>query len=180
MLRSNGWHHHRSVKALLPSKPRHCWTEKQLIFYRATPSVHGMAQCLSVCLSPTSQNSMKTAVLVERVSSMASTYPRSSQHVNSARQRWTMVYRIMFGMVRLNSNEFLTLRNQPHLRGHKYVTNINKRRCSNNRRNNFFSIRIVNLWNNLPSSTTDFTSFRKFDKSLNNDYLLLYCKLNFT
>jgi len=86
----------------------------------------------------------------------------------------------LFGMVRLNSNEFLTLRNQPHLRGHKYVTNINKRRCSNNRRNNFFSIRIVNLWNNLPSSTTDFTSFRKFDKSLNNDYLLLYCKLNFT
>jgi len=34
--------------------------------------------------------------------------------------------------------------------------------------------RIVNLWNNLPSSTTDFTSFHKFDKSLNNDYLLLY------
>ena len=32
-----------------------------------------------------------------------------------------LVYRIMFGMVRLNSNEFFTLRNQPHLRGHKYV-----------------------------------------------------------
>jgi len=31
----------------------------------------------------------------------------------------------------------------------------------------------------LPSSTTDFTSFRKFDESLNDDYLLLYCKLNF-
>jgi len=87
-----------------------------------------------------------------------------------------LVYRIMFGMVRLNSNEFFALRNQPHLRGHKYVTN--KQRCSNNRRNNFFSNRIVNLWNNLPSSTTNFTSFRKFDKSLNiNDYLLLYCKL---
>jgi len=61
---------------------------------------------------------------------------------------------------------------------HKYV--INKQRCSNNRRINFFSNRIVNLWNNLPSRTTDFTSFRKFDKSLNNDYFLLYCKLNFT
>jgi len=69
---------------------------------------------------------------------------------------------------------------RPHLCGHKYV--INKQRCSDNRRNNFFSNRIVNLWNYLPSSTTDFTSFRKFDKSLNNDYLLLwaYCKLNFT
>ena len=56
----------------------------------------------------------------------------------------------------------------------------NKEQCSNNRRNNFFSNRIVNLWNNLPSSTTDFTSFRKSDKSLNDDYLLLYYKLNFT
>jgi len=40
-----------------------------------------------------------------------------------------LVYRIMFGMVRLDSNEFITLRNQPHLRGHKCV--INKQRCSN-------------------------------------------------
>jgi len=52
---------------------------------------------------------------------------------------------------------FFTLRNQPHLRGHKYV--INKQRCSNNKRNNFFSNRIVNSWNNMPSSTTDFTDF---------------------
>ena len=43
----------------------------------------------------------------------------------------------------------------------------------------FFSNRIVNLWNNLPSSTTDFNSFRKFVKSVSDDYLLLYCKLNF-
>jgi len=33
------------------------------------------------------------------------------------------------------------------------------------------SNRIVNLRNNLSSSTTDFSSFRKSDKSLNNDYL---------
>jgi len=32
-----------------------------------------------------------------------------------------LVYRILFGIVRLNSNEFFTLKNQPHLRGHKYV-----------------------------------------------------------
>jgi len=32
---------------------------------------------------------------------------------------------------------------------------------------------------NLPPSTTDFTSFNKFDESLSNHYLLLYCKLNF-
>jgi len=44
---------------------------------------------------------------------------------------------------------------------------INKQRCSNNRRNNFLAIE---LSYNLPSSTTDFTSFHKFDKSLNNNY----------
>ena len=93
-----------------------------------------------------------------------------------------LVYRIMFGMVRLNSNDrvfYLKKSTTPARSQIKYV--INKQRCSNNRRINFFSNRIVNLWNNLPSSTTDFTSFHKFDKSLNrpNDYLLLYCKLNF-
>jgi len=87
------------------------------------------------------------------------------------------VYRILFRMVRLNSNEFFTLRNQPHLRGYKYV--IQKQRCCNNRRNDVFSNRIVNLWNNLPPSTTYFTSFNKFNESLSNDCLLLYCKLNF-
>jgi len=51
---------------------------------------------------------------------------------------------------------------------------------NNNNRRNLFSNRIVNLWNNLLSSTTDFTSFRKSDKSFNNDYLLLYCKFDFT
>jgi len=31
-----------------------------------------------------------------------------------------LVYRILFGRVRLNSNNLFTLKNQPHLRGHKY------------------------------------------------------------
>jgi len=53
-----------------------------------------------------------------------------------------LVYRIMFGMVRLNTNEFCTFRNQPQLRGHKYV--INKQRCSNNSRNNFLATESLN------------------------------------
>ena len=45
----------------------------------------------------------------------------------------------MFGTVRLDSNDFFTLRNQPHTCA---VTNvIYKQRCSNpNRRNNFLAI----------------------------------------
>jgi len=101
-----------------------------------------------------------------------------SLEVRRLRADILLVYKILFGMVRVNSNEFFTLRNQPHLRGHKYV--INKQRSIHTSRINFFSNRIVNLWNNLPSSTTDFTSLRKFDKSVSNDYLSMYCKLNFT
>ena len=101
-----------------------------------------------------------------------------SLEVRRLRADILLVYKILFGMVRVNSNEFFTLRNQPHLRGHKYV--INKQRSVHKSRTNFFSNGIVNLWNNLPSSTTDFNSLRKFDKSVSNDYLLMYCKLNFT
>jgi len=78
-------------------------------------------------------------------------------------------------MVQVNSNKFFTLRNQPYLQSHKYV--INKQRSFNMRRVNYSSNRIVNLWNNLPLSTTDFTSLHMFDQSVSNDYLLVYCKL---
>jgi len=67
-------------------------------------------------------------------------------------------------MVQLNSNEFFTLRNQPYLRGNKYA--INKQRSFNMRKVNYFINRIVNLRNNLPLSTTDFTSLQRFDKSV--------------
>ena len=103
---------------------------------------------------------------------------RSVHYVNPLRADILLAYKILFGMVRVNSNEFFTLRNQPHLRGHKYVTN--KQRSFNVRRVNYFSNRIVNLWNNLPLSTTDFTSLHRFDKSASNDCILVYCELNFT
>ena len=61
----------------------------------------------------------------------------------------------------------------------RHLSNGNKKRILY-RRVNYFNNRIVDLWNNLPLSTTDFTNLRGFDKSVSNDYLLVYCKLNFT
>ena len=101
-----------------------------------------------------------------------------SLEVRRLRADILLVYKILFGMVRVNNNEFFTLRNQPQLRGHKYV--INKRRSVHTSRTDFFSNIIVNLWNNLPSNTTDFTGLCKFDKSVINGHLLRYCKLNFS
>jgi len=50
-----------------------------------------------------------------------------------------LVYKILFCIVRVNSNEMFTLRNQPSLRDHKYV--INKQRSFDIRRVNYFTIK---------------------------------------
>jgi len=41
-----------------------------------------------------------------------------------------------------------------------------------------FCNRIINIWNGLPSDTTDFSSFLKFRRSVSNEYLAQHCKLN--
>jgi len=49
-----------------------------------------------------------------------------SLEIRRLRTNVLLVYRIMFGMVRLNSNEFFTLRNQPHLK--QLFSNRNRQR----------------------------------------------------
>jgi len=43
----------------------------------------------------------------------------------------------------------------------------------------FFSTRVINMWNNLPVDTTDFSSLRKFCASHSKDYLLTFGAVNF-
>jgi len=72
---------------------------------------------------------------------------------------------------------FFTLRAHAHLRGHPYT--LDKQRCTNSVRQSFYCNRIVNMWNNLPGDTADFSSFQMFRKTLSNDYLTQLCKVNF-
>ena len=44
-----------------------------------------------------------------------------SLEVRRLRADILLAYKILFGMVHVNSSAFFILRNQPHLRGHKYV-----------------------------------------------------------
>ena len=53
-----------------------------------------------------------------------------------------------------------------------------KQRCTDSVRKTFFN-RVVNMWNNLPGDTTDFSSFQRLRKSLSNDYLTQLNKVNF-
>jgi len=52
--------------------------------------------------------------------------------------------------------------------------------CSVKSVRHVFCNRVANIWNSLPSDTTDFSSLLKFRRSVSNEYLAQHCKLNFT
>ena len=72
---------------------------------------------------------------------------------------------------------YFTPRNQSQLRGHAYM--LHKQRYFTFNRRNFFSIRIVNMWNSLPAETTDFSRLDKFNRSVSNMFLIWWHLLTF-
>ena len=59
-----------------------------------------------------------------------------------------LAYRILFGLVNVNCDDFFVLRKQRQLRGHAFT--LHKQRSDNAARGNFFSNRVINIWNYLP------------------------------
>ena len=98
-----------------------------------------------------------------------------SLEIRRLRADLTLVYKMFFGLVRINSELFFARRNRPYLRGHKYV--LDKQRCNSTARQSFVSARVINVWNNLPDST-DFRCLRSFNRSVSSVYLSKYCKVN--
>jgi len=74
-------------------------------------------------------------------------------------------YKIVFGLVRVNCDDFFTFVTVANTRGHDYK--LYKPYCSSNLRKKFFTDRVINVWNSLPS-TVNFTSLMAFRRSLNN------------
>ena len=72
-------------------------------------------------------------------------------------------YKILFGHVHLESEEFFQLNMRPSARGHKYK--LCKKFCASSVRAAFFSERIVNVWNSLPRSV-DFSTLSSFRRSI--------------
>ena len=83
-----------------------------------------------------------------------------------------MCYKIVFGLVELQFSDFFSLSPSEATRGHQYK--LYKTR-GDGARNNFFCNRIINVWNNLPTDTVDFTSLCSFKRSIKqadfSDYL---------
>jgi len=72
-------------------------------------------------------------------------------------------YKLLFGLARVDRDDVFTLRSCS-TRGHRYK--IFKYFCNNSVRSNFFAERVINLSNNLPIDTVDFSSLSSFKRSI--------------
>ena len=61
-------------------------------------------------------------------------------------------YKIIFGLVYVNFDDFFALSTDTNTRGHKYK--LFKPRCTASIRQKFFVDRVINVWNALPSTTS--------------------------
>ena len=75
-----------------------------------------------------------------------------------------MCYKIVFRLTKLDFDAFFTFSPVGSTRGLKYK--LFKNRGDVNTRKNFFSIRIVNIWNSLPSDIVDFSSLTAFTRTI--------------
>jgi hypothetical protein len=87
-----------------------------------------------------------------------------------------LTYKILFGLVDLNPNDFFSSPNtEKHTRGHAYRFSTSD--ANSDVQLKFLSNRILNVWNNLPAFTTDFSSLNKFKSSISNEYLVKFCTI---
>jgi len=81
------------------------------------------------------------------------------------------VYKMLFGLVWLDFRMFFTLSLVDNTRGHRYKRLLFS--SNTDIRTYFFSVRIVNVWNEL-SASTDFSSLRRFSNSIHKMDLARY------
>jgi len=62
-----------------------------------------------------------------------------------------MCYKIVFGMVKLETGDFFTFNTNISTRGHPYKLYVHHNRV--NVRKQFFACRVVNVWNSLPADS---------------------------
>ena len=82
-----------------------------------------------------------------------------------------LCYRIVFGLVSVNKDDFFQL-NNASTRGHPYKLYKPFSHCR--ARTSFFSIRVVNVWNDLPADIVDFRSLHSFKKTIRTADLSKY------
>ena len=84
-------------------------------------------------------------------------------------------YKLLFGLISIDSADLFEVRQATTTRGHPYK--LFKPQCTINDRSSFFTQRIINVWNDLPVNTTNFSSLNCFRNSLNKVDLSSYLVL---
>ena len=83
-------------------------------------------------------------------------------------------YKLVFGLIDASLHDFFVPRFNKARRGHDYKLYLPTYKTSI--RSNSFNYRVIPKWNSLPNSI-DFTSLKRFHKSLAHEVLLPYCKV---
>ena len=78
---------------------------------------------------------------------------------------FNMVLQILFGFISIDFTDLFEVRKATATRGHPYK--LFKPQCTISARSSFFTQRIINVWNDLPVNTTNFSSSNCFRNSLN-------------
>jgi hypothetical protein len=74
-------------------------------------------------------------------------------------------FKLLHGLVDVNTNDFVVLSHNNNLRGNQYK--LVKPIATSTRDANFFSNRIVNIWNSLPNSVVNADTVSCFCRRLN-------------
>ena len=88
-----------------------------------------------------------------------------------------LCYKIINGHIAIDSSEFFSpVSSVMATRGHRFkmATQFSK----NSIRHNFFSVRVVPIWNDLPSCIVDATSISSFKNLLIKYDVSKYCKID--
>ena len=75
-----------------------------------------------------------------------------------------MCYKIVFSLVDVKFDDFFKLSTIATTRGHPFK--LFKEYSDINARKSFFSQRIINVWNSLPSDIVDFSTLRSFKRTV--------------
>jgi len=75
-------------------------------------------------------------------------------------------YKVVFGLVSINLDDFFDIRSVSGTRGHPFK--LFKSRCSSNIRSNLFAERVISIWNSLPSTAVNFSTLASFRRTIHN------------
>jgi len=89
-----------------------------------------------------------------------------------------LTYKILFGLVDLDANYFFNplASTDKNTRGHAFRLSATSSSLHVQSRH-FFSSRILNIWNNLPESCTNFATLNNFKSSISDEFLIKFCTL---